>query len=80
MSYDTLQTGLSLIVNSEKVDFVDNDQSYLVRVTCVHTLSSNDIPLFRCSGDNLGLCDLLFCELVVTSKFANFDTERAQAI
>ena len=80
MSYDTLQNGLSLIVDSEKVDFVDIDQSYQVRVTCVHALSSDGIPRFWCSDDKLGFCDLLPCELVVSSKFANYDTERAQAI
>ena len=47
MNYDTLRDGPSLIVDSEKVDFVDNDQSYLVRVTCVHALLSDHIPLSR---------------------------------
>ena len=76
MSYDTLQNGLSLIVDSEKVDFVDIDQSYQVRVTCVRTLP------FHFSGvvATIWVCNLLLCELVVTSKFTNFDTERAQAI
>ena len=59
---------------AEKVDFVDNDQLYQVRVTRVRALLSDDIPLPWYSDNNLGLCDLLLCELLITSKF-NFDTD-----
>ena len=69
---DSFKDWASWIV--QQVNFIDNKQLYKFHVGTFTWFTSDDIPLLRCSHDDLCVIDLLSSQVGVTSELPDFDT------
>lgn len=75
---NALQDGTTLVV--QQVDLIDDDETHKVGVTGVGLLAGNNIPLLRRRDNDLGLSNLLLCNLGVPCELADFDTKDLEAL
>ena len=73
-AHNALNNRTTLIV--KQMDFIDTDQLDEVDVAGVGGLAGDDVVLLGGCDDDLGLGNLLFCQLTITSKLSNLDSVR----
>lgn len=57
----------------QQVYFIDNHQLHQIKVSSFTLLTSNDVPFFRRSNDDLRFIYLLSCEMSVSCKFSHLN-------
>lgn len=62
------------------MNLINDDQFYKLKIGTITALSSDNVPFLWCSHDDLGLFNLLFGEMNVTSQLSHSNPEIGESL